>query len=243
MANRFDFDWSSVNRDGLAGFLWSLSPKIVNQRLTIKQFHNILYRSLKKHMPIRMTRNVDKKTLPNMVMVGGCYYSAWDQNEKVCIEVSMFYNPLDETLKMNTRRFWRMCYGIADTILHEVIHMRQFRRRDFKELPDYPSTARRTSQREEQEYLGCSDEIDAYGFNVACDLLDRFGSNTKKAINYLDLDQRSVRKPHDSLSMYLKAFNHDHNHIIIKRLKKKVIRYLPLAEIGKPYRNKDWICY
>jgi len=43
--------------------------------------------------------------------------------------------------------------------------------------------------------------------------------------------------------MYLKAFDHDHNHPIIKKVKKKVLQYLPNAEIGKPYRNKDWICY
>jgi hypothetical protein len=41
--------------------------------------------------------------------------------------------------------------------------------------------------------------------------------------------------------MYLKAFNHDHNHVIIKRVKKKVIRYIPYAKLGKPYRKKDWI--
>jgi hypothetical protein len=41
--------------------------------------------------------------------------------------------------------------------------------------------------------------------------------------------------------MYLKAFQHDHDHPIIHRLKKKIVRYLPQAQVGKPYRNKDWI--
>jgi hypothetical protein len=45
--------------------------------------------------------------------------------------------------------------------------MRQFRRRNFKQLPDYASNAEKSEIREEQEYLGCKDEIDAYSFNIA----------------------------------------------------------------------------
>jgi len=41
--------------------------------------------------------------------------------------------------------------------------------------------------------------------------------------------------------MYLKAFDYNHDHKIIKRLKKRVIRYLPNAELGRPYRTADWI--
>jgi hypothetical protein len=41
--------------------------------------------------------------------------------------------------------------------------------------------------------------------------------------------------------MYLKAFGHDHNHPIIKQVKKKVASYWPMAKVGKPYRNSEWI--
>jgi hypothetical protein len=41
--------------------------------------------------------------------------------------------------------------------------------------------------------------------------------------------------------MYLEAFDQNHQHPIIRRLKQKVIRYFPNAIDGKPYRNKDWI--
>lgn len=236
-------DWASLDRFGMASFFWFLAPKIVNQPLTVDQFHNMISRHLKKQMPLRITRNVDPTATSNMILIGGCYYSGRDQDDKTCIEVSLFYNPVDTRLKINSTRFWKICLGLADTILHEVIHMRQFRRRDFKYLPDYPSTANKESQREEQSYLGCSDEIDAYGFNIACELLDQFNNNTAHVIQYLNIDQQRNRKKSNTWRMYLNAFNHNHNHIIIKRLKKKIIRYLPAAEIGKPYRNKDWICY
>ena len=242
MASRSEFDWASLDRQGIAGFIWALAPKIINQRLSIDQFHGMLYRHLKKNLPLRITKTRYKKADRNSVMIGGCYYSTWDQYNKTCIEVSLLYNLEDQYLKINTRKFYRICLVIADTILHEVIHMRQFRRREFKDLPDYPSTARRASKREEQSYLGNSDEIDAYGFNIACDLIDRYKS-TEDVVKLLNLDQKVKRVKYDEWYMYLKAFDHDHNHPIIKKVKKKVLQYLPNAEIGKPYRNKDWICY
>ena len=242
MASRADFDWSVMDRHGIAGFIWALSPKIVNQRLTIDQFHGMVYRHLKKYIPLRISKTKYDKADSNSVMIGGCYYSELDQYNKTCIEVSLLYNPNDEYLKLNTRKFYRACIVIADTILHEIIHMRQFRRREFKDLPDYPRTASRESKRLEQSYLGNSDEIDAYGFNIACDLLDKY-KITKDVVRHLNIDQRNKRVRYDEWFMYLKAFDHDHNHPIIKKVKKKVLQYLPNAAIGKPYRNKDWICY
>ena len=242
MASRSEFDWSSVNRHGIAGFIWALAPKIINQQLTVNQFHGMIYRHLKKYIPLRIAKSKYDKADTNSVMIGGCYYSLHDQNDKPCIEVSLLYNPKDIYLKINTRKFYRICLVIADTILHEIIHMRQFRRREFKDLPDYPSTARRASKRLEQSYLGNSDEIDAYGFNIACDLLDKYKS-TKDVVRHLNIDQKNKRVRYVEWFMYLKAFDHDHNHPIIKKVKKKVLQYLPNAAIGKPYRNKDWICY
>ena len=121
--------------------------------------------------------------------------------------------------------------------------MRQHRRRGWKVLPDFPSTASRNKQRQEQQYLGCRDEIDAYSFNIACELNDKFDSKHSKISKYLNTNQKNLRKRRDLYTMYLTAFGHDHNHIVIKRLKKKVVSYLPQAIAGKPYRNSDWIGY
>jgi hypothetical protein len=241
--NGSNFNWHSLNRDTLASLLGSITAKVVNQKLTPEQFHKILGGHIKKHIPLIITKRFDPKVIKNVMFIGGSYNSCRDQAYKSSIEVVLVYNPNDEYLKISKSKFGKICYGIADTILHELIHMRQYRRRDFKDLPDYASTAEKTEQQREQRYLGCSDEIDAYGFNIACELLSKFNKDVKEVINHLDVNQKSVRTRVDSWRMYLKAFDHDHNHIIIKRLKKKIIRYLPYAIIGKPYRNKDWICY
>jgi hypothetical protein len=95
--------------------------------------------------------------------------------------------------------------------------------------------------RQEQSYYGCTDEIDAYSFNIACELLDKFKGNSDLATAYIGKTHRRGHLKSNSLRSYLKVFEYNHNHLIIKRLKKRVIRYMLHAAQGKPYRNKEWI--
>ena len=240
-ASTENFDWSLLNRNSIIGLMLTLAPEIVKQPLTVDQFHKKVTGLLKKHVPVRVRKTFSPKVDAGFVYVGGCYYSAYDEDYEKCIEVLFQYRINQKIINLTAKRFTSMCVTIADTLLHEIIHMRQFRRRNFKYLPDYASNAEKSEIREEQEYLGCSDEIDAYGFNIACELMDKFGKNKKKVVNYLNENQKGKKRRHNSWRMYLKAFEHDHNHPILQRVKKKVVRYLAAAETGKPYRNKDWI--
>lgn len=235
------FDWSSLNRYELTEYMWSLYPKVINKEMTVGKFHRIVGNHIKKHIPIKLKKWGDSCVDANCIWVGGAYYSDLDKQKQKSIELVLVYKSKKDTIKITPINFKRSCHTITHTIMHELIHMRQYRRRKFKELPDYNSTAKKTEQRETQSYLGCSDEIDAYGFNIACELLWTFKNDRNKVIDYLNKDQRGKRGNHNSWRMYLKAFNHDHEHPIIKRVKQKVVRYLPNALYGKPYRNKDWI--
>lgn len=235
------FDWSSINRYELTDYVWSLYPKVINKEMSADKFHRILCNHIKKRVPIKVKKWQDTKVDKNCVWVGGAYYSDLDKEKEKSIELVIVYKSKSETITITPKNFHRTCHTVTNTILHEIIHMRQYRRRKFKVLPEYNSTAQRTRQREEQIYLGCSDEIDAYGFNIACELLWKFKNDTDKVFEYLDEDQRGKRRNHNSWRMYLKAFNHDHEHPIIKRVKQKVVKYLPHAMYGKPYRNRDWI--
>ena len=239
---KLKFNWAMLDRETISSFVRSIAPEIVNTTLTIAQFHSKLTNHLKKLAPIRFRKSTNYKVQSNQVWVGGTYYSDWDQDKKKCIELLFVYPLFDENICMNGKRFAGMANTIADTLLHEIIHMRQYRRRKFKIIPDYASTAEKGERREEQSYLGCSDEIDAYGFNIACELIGKFKGDYDQIINYLSENQKGKQRRHNCWRMYLKAFQHDHNHPIIQRLKKKIVRYIPQASLGKPYRNKDWIC-
>lgn len=235
------FNWSILDRESITSFMLSLAPEVVNVELSIVEFHKKITNHLKKLVPIRFKKGFNPKVDPNQCWVGGCYYSDRDREKTKSIELVFEYSLFEETICINSKRYRATCYTIADTLLHELIHMRQFRRRKFKILPDYASNAEKTELRMEQEYLGCSDEIDAYAFNIACELVGKFGFKESQIIKYLNENQKGKYRRHNSWRMYLKAFQHDHNHPIIQRVKKKVVRYLPQAYIGKPYRNKDWI--
>jgi hypothetical protein len=237
------FDWSNVKQHVVVDQLLELSSKLCNHIITPEDFHEIISKFLKKTFPIIVTLEWDNKVKNQKVMIGGSYYSDYDEYDRKCIELNFYYNPNISKFKITKHRYHNICTLIADTILHEIIHMRQYRRRDFKPLPNYTSFARSSSIREEQSYLGCTDEIDAYGFNIACELLHKYDGNTKSVIKHLSLDLKKSRKSGGSWKMYLKSFEHDHNHEIIKRLKKKIIRYLPRAQSGKPFKSRDWICH
>lgn len=238
---RSKFNWSILDRAGLIEYFYSLYPEVCDKKMTVTQLHNKIAKHIKKQLPVRITKKRDPKVDEGWIWVGGTYYSDWDKEKKKCIELDLVYNLFHDTIVLTKRRYQRMCYCMADTLLHEIMHMRQYRRRKFKNLPDYASNASREEKRQEQEYLGNSDEIDAYSFNIACELLDKFDYNTKQVINYLNENQKGKHRRHNCWRMYLKAFDHDHNHPVIQRVKTKVIRYIPHAMNGKPYRNKDWI--
>lgn len=239
--SRSKFDWSILDRSSLIEYFYSLYPEICDQKLSVDRIHSRIAKHIKKYAPVRISKSKDVKVDEGWIWVGGTYYSDWDREKRQCIELVLVYNLFQDKIILTRRRYERMCYSMADTLLHEIMHMRQYRRRKFKDLPDYASTAAREEKRQEQEYLGNSDEIDAYSFNIACELIDKFRGNHKQAIDYLNENQKGKHRRHNCWRMYLKAFDHDHNHPIVQRVKKKVIRYIPHALNGKPYRNKDWI--
>jgi len=236
-----EFDWSSLDREYLTQMFWETSDKIVGKELPISLIHSTISTHIKKRLPIKVAKHTNPDVEFGFVYIGGCYYSTQDYDNKKCIELILSYNTFENKLTISRHRFKQMSVLFADTILHEIIHMRQFRRREFKDLPDYASTAEKRETRDQQSYLGNSDEIDAYAFNASCELVSKFYSDHNKIVKYLNETPRKTRGKLDTWKMYLKAFDYDHDHYIVQRLKKKIIRYLPYADLGKPYRNRDWI--
>lgn len=239
--SKIEFDWSTLTRNDLINFLYQLSPEIANKELDVGYFHTTVSNYIKKYIPVKISKKKDKQVPFNKIFMGGTYYSDYDKENKKCIEIVFLYNSDMPYLKLSSKKIKSLSKSFADTVLHEVIHMRQHRRRKFKLLPEYESNAEKTEKRHEQSYLGSSDEIDAYGFNIACEMNEKFKGKELSIVKYLNKDLKKSRIKYDTWRMYLRAFDYDHKHVIIKRLKKKIIRYLPYAKLGKPYRNKDWI--
>ena len=239
--SRTPFNWYSLDREILFDILNGARSQIVGRELLVEELHKILTKQVKKHLPIRVKMQRDASHEPGLLYIGGCYYSDCDRKRKdKFIEVVFSYFMFDRRITLSSYRWSRVCEVFADSILHEIIHMRQYRTRKFKNLPGYESTALLAKTRRNQNYYGHPDEIGAYSFNIACELYEKFGNDRRAVKKYLDGNQ-GLRTKRSTYLSYLRTF--DTNHSVLKRLKKKVLYYLPYAEIGKPFKSPDYLTY
>ena len=236
-----EFNWAELNRDFLFGIWYDLEHKLVGQVLTGRWIFEIVSTQIHKYLPIRLRKIKNKSIGKNNIAIGGAYSIERDEQHQKSITIDFYFKEFDQPIKLKRSSFLECGIIFADTILHEIIHMRQFRRRGFNYKPFYKSKEPNIAKRQQQAYLGCLDEVDAYAFNIACELMDWFNHNCDQAIVYLN--QLPEQNKKNCYQTYLKTFDYDHNHAIIKKLKKKIVAYFPKAKQGRPFTNSDWIYY
>jgi hypothetical protein len=119
--------------------------------------------------------------------------------------------------------------------------MRQYRSRNFKDIPGYESTAHYHKQRQDQEYYGHRDEMGAFAFNIACELIDKFGYDPRAIRNYMDTVAR--RQKRGTWPKFLSTFDFNHSHIKVRQMKQKVLKQLEYAYIGRPFKTTTHLTY
>ena len=117
---------------------------------------------------------------------------------------------------------------LSDAIQHEYLHMVQYRNRDFakpsKFKPNKNSTEIPGFYRT-QQYLGNSDEIEAYALNISNELLNTYRTR-KVAVAKLKSLDKSIFKSSPNLMAYFMAFHFDSRHPVIRKLLKKILIYI-----------------
>lgn len=241
--SRKAFNWSLLDRAALYSMLYKLKDQFVGQRLSIDDATSILSKHIKRHLPVKVTSSRYKPVKANEIWIGGMYHSDYDRKGYTrFIEVQLAFAEFDEAIKITKYRFDRICTVFADIMLHEIIHCRQFRARNFKSIPMYQSTAQYARERKEQEYYGDRDEMGAHAFNMACDMIDKFGWDPKSIKEYLD--NTPVRKQRPTMwQRFLKAFDWNHAHPKVCQMKRKIMSQLEYARIGKPFKTSDYLTY
>ena len=241
---RESFNWSQLDRNNLYSMLYTAGRDIVGKKLPVNVLQKHISSYIKSCLPVRVVRlHNNTKQKPNTVYMGGAYYSDLDkQKKKSFIEIVLSYHPSTKEIKITEYRWARLCSLFADTILHEIIHMRQFRSRNFKDIPGYESTAYYHKQRITQEYYGNRDEMGAFSFNIACDMLARFGNDTREIKKYLN-STRAKRHKHSSWYEFLSAFEWDHDHAKVRQMRQKIFKQLEYAEIGRPFKTTTHLTY
>ena len=240
---RQDFNWSQLDRNNLYSMLYRAGADIVGQKMTVKLLHKRLSAHIKSCLPVTVKKwHYDHKQDRGFPYMGGSYDSVQDKKgQKKFIEVVLSYHPLDQEARITEYRWRRLCSLFADTILHEIIHMRQYRSRNFKDIPGYESTAYYYKQRMDQEYYGHRDEMGAFSFNIACEMIDRFGYNPAAIRHYMDTITRRTKK--GTFTKFLATFDGDHNHIKVRQMKQKVLKQLEYAAYGRPFKTTTHLTY
>ena len=237
------FNWSLLNRDNLYSMLYNLKPEIVDKRLPIAEITSIISKHIKAQLPLKVTSNRFKPVKPGEVWIGGAYHSYLDNaGNKRFIEVELAFPTTANTMKTSLYRWERMCQLFADTVLHEIIHTRQYRARNFKDIPGFESTAYYAKDRREQEYYGHRDEMGAHSFNLAQDMIDKFGLDTKAIKEYLDSPVPKRVRP-NGWGRFMKAFEYNHAHPKVCQMKRKILSQLEYAYQGKPFKTTNHLTY
>lgn len=237
------FNWSELDRNMLYSMLYELKSKIVDKRLPIAEIISIVSKHVKSHLPIKVTSSRFKPVKSGEVWIGGAYHSYLDNlGNKRFIEVELVFPTAADTMKTSLYRWERMCRLFADTVLHEIIHTRQYRARNFKDIPGYESTAYYAKDRKEQEYYGHRDEMGAHSFNLAQELIDKFDFETSDIKEYLDSPVPKRVRP-NSWGRFMKAFEYDHSHPKVVQMKRKIMTQLENANLGKPFKTANHLTY
>lgn len=235
------FDWSLLDRNMIINHMLSVEPKVIKSNIPVDKFHQIIGNHIKKLVPVKIKKHRKCHEFSNTVFVGGTYYSDLDYDKEKCIEILFEYSFFDEEIYISTRKFLKISKLVADTLLHEIIHMHQHRSRKFKLIPEYKSKTKNERLKLEQEYLGCPDEMDAYSFNIACELVDFYGKDLYQISSFLNSSMLSRKKISPSWNKYFRAFEKNQEHPIIKKMKRQIIKYVPAAVQGKPYKKNELI--
>ena len=237
------FNWSLLDRATLYSMLYELKSEIVDRRLPVGEITRLMSRHIKAYLPIKVVSYRHKPVRKGQIWIGGAYYSDLDKSgKKRFIEIE-FAVPADaQTMKTSLYRWERICTLFADTILHEIIHTRQYRARNFKDIPGYESTAYYAKDRAWQEYYGHRDEMGAHSFNLAQDMIDKFSFDPKAIREYLDSKVPNRVRP-NGWGRFMKSFDYDHNHLKVIQMKHKIMTQLENAYYGKPFKTTNHLTY
>jgi hypothetical protein len=243
MGRRTPFNWSLLDRDTLYSMLYELKPEIVDRRLPIGEITKLMSKHIKTHLPIKVVSYKHKPVTKGQIWIGGAYYSELDKADKKRFIEIEFAVPADaQTMKTSLYRWDRICTLFADTMLHEIIHTRQYRARNFKDIPGYESTAYYAKDRAWQEYYGDRDEMGAHSFNIAQDMLDKFGWDLKAIKEYLDSSIPKRVRP-NGWGRFMKSFDYNHEHPKVRQMKRKIMTQLENAWLGKPFKTPNHLTY
>lgn len=197
--------------------------------ISFKKLVGSTRKAFKDHSVDLAIKTVKDDTLEiNEFYIEAYYYEDQDFNDDPPIEV-IVYHHFTKVQKFQTNQITDFLIQIYDAVVHELRHQHQFQSRDYEHYsPDTEGYA---------EYLADPDELDAYAFSIAIELLRNMSKQrAQRCMTRLTalarLRQGGVLVS-ASLHSYMNHFKHDP---MLKRLAKKVYKHLETLDSNRIFK-------
>ena len=198
------------------------SGEPISRKDIAKQLHNTLKRYGVAEVGVEISDNVESGDM-NM----NAAYDPWDDEDELDpYRIELLFNPRDKNqIKFSAETLEEIKFRLIDALEHEMIHSLQYQKRDFKQQRGYRGKDR------EQEYLGNQDEIEAFAKNISSELLrhadkDKATDMLRSATSTTELRDKLGNLLSPNLVGYLRAYDFNTRHPVIRKLLKKVYNYI-----------------
>jgi hypothetical protein len=211
-------------RKDVLEILNDLKPFIVDHCLSVDELIQDMGVFLSNRFNIDVKHAEATQVDQNDIDLNGYYDGGLDEAGDTPIEIYLITNPMQDIVLLDSDQFDIIARRIADTLSHEVIHMKQYRARDFLEVETLEYNEFEDEEEENRWYLSSPDEINAYAYNIANELMDR--NSYSQVIEKLNKVKEISIDDSVNLWAYVQAFSKDVNHPVLKKLIKKVYKSL-----------------
>lgn len=180
--------------------------------------------------PVFIHSDVNKELDRNTVVINAEYDVDRDElGKRRYIRLTLVVHPKSaKKLKFDDTMSSKFALEILEAMCHEYQHEHQYRAREFELGGDYRSADKDYELREQQEYLGIPDEIDAFAVNIGLRLWLLHGADAKSKITACEAMDYDASP---DLWGYFQAFGSDH--YITRRLIRKIVKNIDLLDAWK----------
>jgi hypothetical protein len=205
--------------------------KFVNEPTSPTLLLNHLRKLTGKEAIITMARSDDVD--PNTVNLNAYYDPEDDEENRKPFEITVVFNTDDKNVTMG-KDLWRdFGFLVIDYLEHETIHQQQYRSRGYQYNRSYISKHPDPETKKKQEYLGNTDEIEAYAYNLSNELLRKTSGDYDQVLRLLRnfantamTKDQAGRLLSPNLYGYFKDFGFKTSHPVLKALMKKTYHHV-----------------
>jgi len=209
--DRFKFDLNDIAKD-------------INGTQTFREIIAIV----EKHFPIASVKIVRNAELSEGELTIGAHYDPEkDEEGETAVFITIVFSkegPESFTWNSDSKKYF--LNKLKDALKHELLHMKQYRDRDFHAGNDgYDDSDM------EHEYMSRPDEIEAYAMNIGDEFIRKVGK--EGAVDLLRMAKKTAQFKNKlgqflspDLMAYFAMFDFDSNNPVIKKLIKKIYQYI-----------------